>query len=113
MTARSASERWLEMQPRNGLYAAVVGLAVAGGAALFFVSDWSPYPANHTGGAGLGFALFLIFAAIFGVIVMVAGLVMAGVLALIRQRDTPSSDITGGHHSASDDPARAPKSKED
>ncbi len=80
------------MRPRIGLYVALVGLVMAGLAALSFIMDWSPYPANHTGGAGLGFALFLIFAAIFGLIVVVVGLVMAGALALIRQRNKPSQD---------------------
>ena len=78
------------MRPRIGLYVALAGLAVTGLATLCFLMDWNPYPVNHTGGAGLGFALFLIFAAIFGLIVMVAGLALAGVLALIRERNKPS-----------------------
>ena len=64
---------------------------MAGVATLSFLMDWNPYPANHTGGAGFGFALFLIFGAIFGLIVVV-GLVLAGIFALIRQGNKPSQD---------------------
>ena len=78
------------MRPRIGLYFALVGLTIAGLATLSFLMDWNPYPVKHTGGDGLGFALLLIFGAIFGAFVMVMGLAMAGVLALIRQRDKPS-----------------------
>jgi len=67
------------------LYVALVGLVMAGLATLSFFMDWNPYPVNHTGGAGLGFALFLIFMAILGLIVIVVGLIMAAVGALINQ----------------------------
>jgi hypothetical protein len=78
------------VRPRTGLMVALVGLVMAGLATLSFLMDWNPYPANHTGGAGVGFSFFLIFGAIFGLIVMVVGLVMAGALALIGQRNKPS-----------------------
>jgi hypothetical protein len=73
------------MTPRSGLYVALVGLVMAGLATLSFLMDWNPYPVNHTGGAGLGFALFLIFVAILGVIVMVGGLILAAVGVLTNQ----------------------------
>jgi hypothetical protein len=70
---------------RSGLFVALVGLLMAGMATLSFLMDWNPYPVNHTGGAGLGFALFLIFVAILGVIVMVGGLILAAVGVLTNQ----------------------------
>jgi hypothetical protein len=73
------------MTPRAGLFVALVGLVMAGLATLSFLMDWNPYPVNHTGGAGLGFALFLILVAILGVIVMVGGLILAAVGVLANQ----------------------------
>jgi hypothetical protein len=73
------------MTPRSGLYVSLVGLVMAGLATLSFLMDWNPYPVNHTAGAGLGFALFLIFVAMLGLIVIVAGLIIAGVAALTNR----------------------------
>jgi hypothetical protein len=70
---------------RSGLFVALVGLLMAGMATLSFLMDWNPYPVNHTGGDGLGFALFQIFVAILGFIVMVIGLILAAVGALTNR----------------------------
>src|SRR5947208_5924161 len=80
------------MRPRIGLYVVLVGLVMAGLATLAIFMGWNPYPPHggDTPGPGLGFFLFLVFGAIFGLIVMVVGLALAGVLALIRQRNKPS-----------------------
>ena len=73
------------MTLRIGLSVALVGLAVAGLATLSFLMDRNPYPVSHTGGSGLGFALFLVLVTILGLIVMVVGLVLAGVGALAKR----------------------------
>ena len=68
-----------------GLCVFLIGLVVGGMATLSFLMDWNPYPVGHTMGAGLGFALFLILLAVLGLIVMVAGLVLAGIGVLTKR----------------------------
>jgi hypothetical protein len=73
------------MLVRSGLFVALAGLIMGGLAAISFLMDWNPYPVNHTGGDGLGFALLQIFVAILGVIVIVGGLILAVVGVLTNQ----------------------------
>jgi hypothetical protein len=72
------------MRPRIGLYVALVGLVMAGLTTLTILMNGHPFGgANRSHAEFGGFVLF--FGAIFGLIVMVVGLALAGVLALIRQ----------------------------
>ena len=78
------------MSPRTGLIIALVGLAIAGLATLSFFMNWIPFGgAAHGSHAEFGNVVLLFFGAIFGLIVMVVGLALAGIFALIRQRNKP------------------------
>jgi tetrahydromethanopterin S-methyltransferase subunit E len=76
------------MTPRSGFYVALVGLIMAGlcFATLFLLRDWDPHGSDRVMVMDYGFIIFLDLGMILGVIVMVVGLVMAGVLALTRNR---------------------------
>jgi ABC-type phosphate/phosphonate transport system permease subunit len=83
------------MTPRSGLYVALVGLvmAVLCIATLGLLAIWDP--PNPEVGDGLtrlwlGFIISVDLGAVLGVVVMVVGLVMAGVLALTRRGGKPS-----------------------
>jgi tetrahydromethanopterin S-methyltransferase subunit E len=80
------------MTPRSGLYVALVGLVMAGlcFAALFLLRDWNPDGSDRVMIMDYGFIIFLDLGALLGLIVMVVGLVMAGVLALTKQSGKPS-----------------------
>ena len=76
------------MTPRSGLYVALVGLVMAGlcFTTLFLLCDWNgPDGSDRVMVMGYGFIIFLDLGLAIGVIVMVVGLVMAGVLALAKR----------------------------
>ena len=74
------------MTPRKGLYVALVGLvmAVLCCATLFLLRDWQPDGGERLTILYFGFIIAVDLAAILGLIVMVVGLVMAGVLAMTK-----------------------------